>query len=225
MTVVEHLTELRRRLIIAASPSRSAAIVCFVFSDSIIRFFLQYYRDATDGERQKLIFTGAARRVRHPTEGRDLRRDRARVAVVALAAVAVHHAGLEPEGEAVRDPVRRSVDRAVRGRAVVALLTLPQALGFLLNVGGDELSRCSPPTSTSSLVSLMILAFGLAFEFPVVLVFLLLAQVITTQQLSRWRRWAIVADRRVRGRDHAEPGPVLSVRHGDTHVLFYELRS
>ena len=38
----------------------------------------------------------------------------------------------------------------------------------------------------------MIVAFGLAFEFPVVLVFLLLAHVITTQQLRKWRRIAIV---------------------------------
>ena len=38
----------------------------------------------------------------------------------------------------------------------------------------------------------MILAFGLAFEFPVVLTFLLLARVITTAQLRQWRRWAIV---------------------------------
>ena len=32
--------------------------MCFVFSDSIISFFVKYYRDATDGERQKLIFLG-----------------------------------------------------------------------------------------------------------------------------------------------------------------------
>jgi sec-independent protein translocase protein TatC len=38
----------------------------------------------------------------------------------------------------------------------------------------------------------MILAFGLAFEFPVVLVFLLLARVITTKGLRRRRRYAIV---------------------------------
>ena len=38
----------------------------------------------------------------------------------------------------------------------------------------------------------MIVAFGLAFEFPVVLVFLLLAGVITTRQLRQWRRMAIV---------------------------------
>ena len=38
----------------------------------------------------------------------------------------------------------------------------------------------------------MILAFGLAFEFPVVLISLLVARVITTAQLRRRRRWAIV---------------------------------
>jgi sec-independent protein translocase protein TatC len=38
----------------------------------------------------------------------------------------------------------------------------------------------------------MIVAFGVAFEFPVVLVFLLLARVLTTQQLRKWRRPAIL---------------------------------
>jgi sec-independent protein translocase protein TatC len=32
----------------------------------------------------------------------------------------------------------------------------------------------------------------LAFEFPVLLVFLLIAHVISTAQLRKWRRWAIV---------------------------------
>jgi sec-independent protein translocase protein TatC len=39
----------------------------------------------------------------------------------------------------------------------------------------------------------MIVAFGLAFEFPVILVFLLLARVISTVQLRKWRRYAIIA--------------------------------
>jgi sec-independent protein translocase protein TatC len=43
-----------------------------------------------------------------------------------------------------------------------------------------------------SFVSLMTVAFGVAFEFPVVLVFLLLARVLTTQQLRKWRRPAIL---------------------------------
>ena len=43
-----------------------------------------------------------------------------------------------------------------------------------------------------SLVSLMIVAFGLSFEFPVVLVFLLIAGILKTSQLRHFRRWAIV---------------------------------
>ena len=64
-------------------------------------------------------------------------------------------------------------------------------------------TSCSAPAATNlkplltadkflSLVALMIVAFGIAFEFPVVLTFLLIARVITTRQLRQWRRWAIV---------------------------------
>ena len=38
----------------------------------------------------------------------------------------------------------------------------------------------------------MIVAFGISFEFPVVLVFLLIAHVLTTEQLRHWRRYAAV---------------------------------
>jgi sec-independent protein translocase protein TatC len=76
---------------------------------------------------------------------------------------------------------------------VVALLVLQPALEFLLNIGGSDLRPLLTADKYISLVSLMIVAFGLAFEFPVVLVFLLVARVITTQQLRKWRRFAIVA--------------------------------
>jgi sec-independent protein translocase protein TatC len=38
----------------------------------------------------------------------------------------------------------------------------------------------------------MIVAFGVAFEFPVLLVFLQLARVITSKQLASWWRGAVV---------------------------------
>jgi sec-independent protein translocase protein TatC len=76
--------------------------------------------------------------------------------------------------------------------AAVALLTLPKALEFLLNIGGDQLTPELTADKYLSFVSLMIVAFGVAFLFPVVLVFLLLARVLTTRQLRRWRRPAIV---------------------------------
>jgi len=42
------------------------------------------------------------------------------------------------------------------------------------------------------LVMLLIVAYGIAFEFPVVLVALELTGVVTSQKLRKWRRGAIV---------------------------------
>jgi len=65
-------------------------------------------------------------------------------------------------------------------------------LNFLLGAGGDNLKPLLTADKFLSLVSLMIVAFGIAFEFPVVLMFLLIARVVNTQQLRKFRRWAIV---------------------------------
>jgi sec-independent protein translocase protein TatC len=74
----------------------------------------------------------------------------------------------------------------------VALLVLPETLHWLLKAGGSELQPLLTADRYLSLVSLMILAFGLAFEYPVVLMFLLIARVVTTAWLRKRRRWAIV---------------------------------
>ena len=61
-----------------------------------------------------------------------------------------------------------------------------------VGIGGQDLEPLLTGSSYLTLVALMIVAFGISFEFPVVLVFLLLARVLTTAQLRKWRRWAIV---------------------------------
>jgi sec-independent protein translocase protein TatC len=71
---------------------------------------------------------------------------------------------------------------------VVAVITLKPALNFLLKVGGSGLRPLLKVNDYLTLIFLMIVAFGISFEFPLLLVFLLIARVITTAQLSRWRR-------------------------------------
>ncbi len=75
--------------------------------------------------------------------------------------------------------------------AVVAWITLPKALDFLIAIGGN-LDVKSTASSYVTLVGLMFLAFGISFEFPVLLVFLLLVRVLKTTQLRKYRRHAIV---------------------------------
>src|SRR5207247_8048546 len=75
---------------------------------------------------------------------------------------------------------------------LVAWLTLPKALQFLVAIGGHSLTTIFSPDKYVTLVALMIVAFGFSFEFPILLVFLELAGVLSSLRLGGWRRRAIV---------------------------------
>ncbi|MDQ1533778.1 MAG: sec-independent protein translocase protein TatC, partial [Actinomycetota bacterium] len=75
---------------------------------------------------------------------------------------------------------------------VVAWLTFPKALDFLIKIGGGDIATFFTADKYVTFISLMIVAFGASFEFPVVLVFLMLAGVLKTSTLRKYRRHAIV---------------------------------
>jgi sec-independent protein translocase protein TatC len=193
MTVVEHLVELRRRLIISMLAVAVGAVVCYVFAPDIIAWFLKFYEDsAPKGTPNSFIFTGPLdafiTRVKIATYG----------GIVLAFPVWLWQLwrfitpGLHSREKRYAVPfVFSSIVLFALG-GVVALLTLPEALNFLLDAAGSDVRPLLTADKYIGLVSLMIIAFGFAFEFPVVLVFLLIAHVITTAQLRKWRRWAIV---------------------------------
>jgi sec-independent protein translocase protein TatC len=78
--------------------------------------------------------------------------------------------------------------------AGLAYWTLPRALQFLINVGGGEadLDAFFTPDKNIQLIVYMMLAFGVGFEFPILLVFLQMAGILSYQRLVSWRRYAIV---------------------------------
>ena len=76
--------------------------------------------------------------------------------------------------------------------AAVAYVSLLPTLIFLNAVGGSNIKQVYNISDYLKLVVLMIIIFGIGFEFPVLLVALEIAGVITPAQLSHARRWAIV---------------------------------
>ena len=69
-----------------------------------------------------------------------------------------------------------------------AYLTLDRGLQFLLTVGGDGLVTLPDLSSYLSFVTLTLVAFGAAFLFPVVLVFLNVAGILSAQRMGgMWR--------------------------------------
>jgi sec-independent protein translocase protein TatC len=192
MTVFEHLGELRRRLIISLVAVLVAGIVVFVFAPDIISFLVTFYKDATSGKRNALVFTG-------PLDAFATRLKIAMYGGIVLAAPVwlfqlwrFITPGLNPNEKKYAIPfILSSIVLFILG-GIVALLTLEPALDFLLKIGGSDLQPLLTADKYISLVSLMIVAFGLSFEFPVVLVFLLIARVLNTRQLRHWRRYAAV---------------------------------
>ena len=193
MTVFEHLGELRRRLMISIVAVVVAGTVVFIFAPEIISWLIRFYNDAAPkGTPNKFIFTGPldafATRLKIATYG----------GIVLALPVWLWQLwrfitpGLTRNEKKYAIPfIVSSIILFVLG-GIVALLTLEPALKFLLNIGGSDLQPLLTADKYISLVSLMILAFGLSFEFPVILVFLLIARVLTTAQLRSWRRYAAV---------------------------------
>ncbi len=189
MTVVQHLGELRDRIFFSLIFIGIGAIVCFALFEPIIDLMTGPYEDATG---KALIFT-------HPLEAFMTRiKVSAYGGFVISCPVVFWHLwrfitpGLNPNEKRYAIPfVTASVVLFVSG-TLVAVLTFPKALDFLLGVGGDNLEPFLTAGSYLSLVFLMMIAFGLAFEFPILVVFLLLARIVTTLQLRKWRRYAFL---------------------------------
>jgi len=76
--------------------------------------------------------------------------------------------------------------------ATVAYFTLTPALDFLISWSGEGVQANFQVSKYISLFGLMVAAFGITFEFPVLLVFLQLVGVLTPQTLARQWRYAVV---------------------------------
>jgi len=75
---------------------------------------------------------------------------------------------------------------------VLAYFTFEHALVFLDAVGGSSLQQIYQPNAYLKLILTMMLMFGIAFEFPVVLVALQLVGVVKSRKLLSFWRVAVI---------------------------------
>jgi sec-independent protein translocase protein TatC len=76
--------------------------------------------------------------------------------------------------------------------AVTAYFTLTQAVSFLVSIGGSDVEIRSGIENFVKLALFMMLAFGIGFEFPVLMVALQMIGVVTPERLASWWRQAVV---------------------------------
>jgi sec-independent protein translocase protein TatC len=196
MTLVEHLTELRKRLIICIAAVGIGMVVAFVAYDWIFNFLIQPYKDIATSENA----IGGGRLLQtDPLEGFGVRLKTSGYAGIALAMPVLLWQvwrfvtpGLYPHERRYAVPfVISALVLFVLG-AGLAYYTLPQALNFLIGIAGDGFITAFSAGKYFQLITYMMLAFGIGFEFPIVLVFLQLAGVVDAAALRKARRFAIV---------------------------------
>jgi sec-independent protein translocase protein TatC len=196
MSVVDHLRELQDRVVWSMMAIAVGAVICFIFFEPIIRLMIDPYRDATIGpgfpDGKRLIFT-------QPLEAFMTRIKVAAYGgfIIASPVVFFHlwrfiTPGLHDREKKYAIPFVVSSVILFVGGSFVAVLTFPKALNFLLGVGGNDLDPLLTAGSYLTLVFLMILAFGVSFEFPIVMMFLLLARVVNTRQLRKYRKFTFL---------------------------------
>jgi sec-independent protein translocase protein TatC len=77
--------------------------------------------------------------------------------------------------------------------AAIAFWTMPEALTFLQNIGGeDNFDEFYTPNSYMRLIVYMMVAFGIGFQFPLIVTSLNMMGVVTTAKLREVRRYVIV---------------------------------
>jgi sec-independent protein translocase protein TatC len=199
MTLIEHLTELRTRLLICAAAVGVCALVVFILFPPILNFLEGPYRDVTAG-RNGCGPDGCDLIATDPLAPFMVRLKVSAYGGLALALPVVMWEiwrfvvpALHPNERRYSIPFIVAVVVLFLLGAVVAWFTVQKALEFLLigSVGG-EIQPFVTADKYLTLITLMVLAFGVAFEFPVLLVFLLLVGAINTTQLRHSRRWALL---------------------------------
>lgn len=186
MSIVDHLGELRRRLVVSFAALAVGGVVGFVLYEPILRWLVGPYVSVTG---TSTLF------ITDPLEGLSTRIKVSGYTGVVLAMPVVLWQvwrfvtpGLHRRERRLAVPFVASALVLFLLGAGLAFWTLPKALEFLVDIGGDDLETIFSPARYLGLVTFMMLAFGLAFEFPVVLVFLQLARIVPSRKLRRWRR-------------------------------------
>jgi sec-independent protein translocase protein TatC len=197
MTMMEHLGELRTRLIISAAAFAVISVITFFFFGSISTFMLRPLcslpKKQLGPQGCKLIVTGV------------LEPFLVRLKVTAMVSMIITSPVWLYQLWAFISPGLRSNEKRLAGPfvgsslalfafgAVFAYLTLPFGLRFLLGLGGGDLIPFLKADAYLNFVLLLVVAFGITFELPLLLMFLALAGVISLEQLVQHRKAAFVA--------------------------------
>ena len=195
MTLAEHLAEVRHRFLISAITVSLFGVVAFLLYPQILHLLQEPYCAARDAAHKSCVFL-----VTNPLDGLTLRIKIGFFGGLLFSSPVLFWQfwrfitpGLKQRERRYIIPfVSASLVFFISGMAV-AYFSFGHAIQFLESIGGKSLLTEYNPNQYLTLFLLMMFIFGVTFEFPVVLVAMEMANIVTPQQLLHFWRYALIA--------------------------------
>jgi sec-independent protein translocase protein TatC len=190
LSLLEHLDELRRRLVVAAFAVAITTAISFVFAEGIIRVLMV---PANLPEGTRLIALS-------PTENFTTFLHVALISGIALAMPVLLYEIYAYIDPALHQSERRfvlSIGPFVLVLFVVGMLfcyffLLPNAIGFLVNFGSAVIENQLRASEYLGFVTTFILAMGVVFEIPAIVFALVRVGILSRRWLAAQRRYVVL---------------------------------
>lgn len=184
LTLIEHLEELRYRLIVSSIALAAATVAMFIFSPRLITFLAQPVG--------KLVFLG-------PLDAFMIRIKISLLAGLMLASPVIFYQlwafitpGLKAGEKRYALPFVAAATFFFLIGAYFGYLTLPVGIQFLLSFGGENLTPLLAADRYITFVIVLILIFGLTFEFPLLLLLLTHLGILSSERLAHSRSYSVL---------------------------------
>ena len=193
LTLFEHLQELRNRVTISAIALLLGMVIAFIFSGDVIDFLKQPAEDRSPDFQLQFI---------EPFEKFAAYFKVSLLGGLVLAMPVIVYQLLRFITPGLRPNERRWLILTAVGATGLFLigvafgyyLALPPAMDFLLNFGGEDIAQPNIRIgSYIDFVTRLVFWIGVAFETPIVVMFLAKFRLVRAGQLIGWWRYAIVS--------------------------------
>ncbi len=225
--LIEHLIELRRRLMWTLAAVFAAFVVCFYFAKPIYNLLLWPYRAAVGVDVPiELIYTA-------PQEFffTEIKLALFGAIFIAFPVIAsqlymfVAPGLYRAERKAFLPFLFATPILFLMGAALVYFVAMPLAMTFFLSMqqtGDVQIVLTAKVSEYLSLIMALILGFGICFQLPVLLTLLARAGIVTAAGLKRYRRHAILGVF-VAAAVLTPPDPISQIALAVPTLLLYEL--